>query len=221
MERLRIETLIPLTGDVSLILFYDHLLDCHDAELVLNTPAIRAFYRNPSDPGIHEKCKEAIKTVIKGSQFNIPENAVEVTIPIEEALYNETQRWCEKNEVEMEKLVHALLRFVTGQVDKAQVVKFTIELKEKQGLAPLYLKNCYSVTRAEFERDFDLILEKCESGVSPIRITEEGKPDLLLFEWEDYWRRFGALHSPSERQEIEAEALRLYRAEQDTKAEDL
>lgn len=47
----------------------------------------------------------------------------------------------------------------------------------------------YSVSREEFQRDFDAILEKVEKGAGPILITDQGLPDLLLFGWEDCQRQ--------------------------------
>ena len=72
----------------------------------------------------------------------------------------------------------------------------------------------YSVSREEFQRDFDAILEKVEKGAGPILITDQGLPDLLLFCWEDYWQRFGSLYEPGDREKIEAEIKRKYEAEQ-------
>ena len=72
----------------------------------------------------------------------------------------------------------------------------------------------YSVSREEFQRDFDAILEKVEKGAGPILITDQGLPDLLLFGWEDYWQRFGSLYEPGDREKIEAEIKRKYKAEQ-------
>ena len=72
----------------------------------------------------------------------------------------------------------------------------------------------YSVSREEFQRDFDAILEKVEKGAGPILITDQGLPDLLLFGWEDYWQRFGSLYEPGAREKIEAAIKRKYEAEQ-------
>ena len=72
----------------------------------------------------------------------------------------------------------------------------------------------YSVSREEFQRDFDAILEKVEKGAGPILITDQGLPDLLLFGWEDYWQRFGSLYEPGDREKSEAEIKRKYEAEQ-------
>ena len=67
----------------------------------------------------------------------------------------------------------------------------------------------YTVSREVLQRDFDAILEKVENGVSPILITDEGLPDLLLFAWEDYWRRFGSLHEPGERERNRRQVVEL------------
>ena len=72
----------------------------------------------------------------------------------------------------------------------------------------------YSVSREEFQRDFDAILEKVEKGAGPILITDQGLPELLLFGCEDYWQRFGSLYEPGDREKIEAEIKRKYEAEQ-------
>ena len=60
------------------------------------------------------------------------------------------------------------------------------------------LNALYSVTREELIADFDRILDMVVSGCSPILIKADGKPDLLLFGWDDYMKRFGALYSQKE-----------------------
>lgn len=76
-------------------------------------------------------------------------------------------------------------------------------------------ESLFTVSREVLQRDFDTILEKVDSGISPILIKDEGLPDLLLFGWEDYWQRLGSLHKPGEREAIEAEVKRRYEEEQD------
>ena len=41
------------------------------------------------------------------------------------------------------------------------------------------------VTREECERDLAAVLERLEQSDGPILICGKGKPDLLLFKWED------------------------------------
>jgi len=60
------------------------------------------------------------------------------------------------------------------------------------------LNALYSVTREELIADFDRILDMVVSGCSPILIKADGKPDLLLFGWDDYMKRFGVLYSQKE-----------------------
>ncbi len=72
----------------------------------------------------------------------------------------------------------------------------------------------YTVSREDFQRDFDAILEKVEKGEGPILIMDQGLPDQLLFGWEDYWQRFGSLYEPGDREKIEAKIKRKYEAEQ-------
>lgn len=219
MDRLEIEKLVPITGEVSLVLFCDCELACHDAELVVNTPAMTALYEAPDDPQTIEECRKHLVESIGSSHFHISEDAFEVRVSMEESLFDTTKLWCEKNGITMERLVHALLRFITEQQDSSRAVKFMGDLSERQRNHFPELRNYYTVTISEFEKDFDTILEKCIAGSSPIVITEDGEPTLLLFEREDYWRRFGTLHAPTEKAEIEAEAMRRYLAEQSGEAE--
>ena len=65
-------------------------------------------------------------------------------------------------------------------------------------LEPLKLDEFYTVTREYLAEHLDSVLEIVNGGCSPIRITEEGKTDLLLFDWDDYMRRFSKLLPPEE-----------------------
>lgn len=65
------------------------------------------------------------------------------------------------------------------------------------------IKSLKSVTREEVEMDLESVLALVDSGFSPIVITSDGKPDLLLFSWEDYKRRFSMIYPPEYFSEIE------------------
>ncbi len=71
------------------------------------------------------------------------------------------------------------------------------------------LENLCCVTREDVENDLDSILEKVDSGVSPILIRSKGLADLLLFGWDDFLERFGCLYTAEEIAEIE-EACERY-----------
>lgn len=73
----------------------------------------------------------------------------------------------------------------------------------------LEIEKLRSVTREEMQDNVDAVLEMVNDGNGPILIRSEGYPDLLLIGWEDYWERFGMLHKPGEREDIE-EACRNY-----------
>lgn len=72
----------------------------------------------------------------------------------------------------------------------------------------------YTVTRAELANNFDEILEKIHNGCSSALIITAGEPDLLLFDWQDYWRRFSSLEPANEKARIEVECMRLWQDEQ-------
>ena len=61
-----------------------------------------------------------------------------------------------------------------------------------------------SVTEDAFIKDPDAYLEKVSQGESPYLIISNSGSKLLLFDWEDYWRRFGMLYPDGERERIEA-----------------
>ena len=79
------------------------------------------------------------------------------------------------------------------------------ELKELLGVNELLI-----VTREQIEQELETVLDLIDSGHSPILITADGKPDLLMFSWSDYKRRFSLLYSPEEFERVE-EKLRQYK----------
>lgn len=77
------------------------------------------------------------------------------------------------------------------------------ELKELLGVNELLI-----VTREQVEQELDSILDLIDTGHSPILITADGKPDLLMFSWSDYKRRFSILYPPEELERVEEEMQR-------------
>ena len=80
-------------------------------------------------------------------------------------------------------------------------------MKELLGISGLY-----TVTRERIEQELGTVLSMVDEGQSPILITDDGKPDLLLFSWEDYKRRCSHLCSTDELEHLEEE-IRQYREE--------
>ncbi len=78
----------------------------------------------------------------------------------------------------------------------------------------LGISELYTVTREQVEQELESVLDMVNEGHSPILITADGKPDLLLFAWEDYKRRYSYLYLPGEFERLEEE-LRRYKEESD------
>lgn len=77
------------------------------------------------------------------------------------------------------------------------------ELKELLDVSELL-----SVTREQIEQELETVLDLIDSGHSPILITADGKPDLLMFSWSDYKHRFSILYPPGELERVEEEMQR-------------
>ena len=67
----------------------------------------------------------------------------------------------------------------------------------------LNLENILTVTREQLIEDMDNILEQIDRGSGPVMVIAEGKPDLMLFAWEDYKRRFSMIYPPDEFKRLE------------------
>ena len=77
------------------------------------------------------------------------------------------------------------------------------DLKELLGVSELP-----NVTREQVERDLESVLDLIDKGHGPVLITADGKPDLLMFSWQDYKRRFSILYPLGEFERIEEEMRR-------------
>lgn len=65
-----------------------------------------------------------------------------------------------------------------------------------------------TVTREQVEQDLESVLDQIDMGHSPVLIVADGKPDLLMFGWKDYKRRFSLLYPPGELERVEEEMRR-------------
>lgn len=212
MNRIEIKWLIPLTERVVLVIFKDNGLGLTDAELVpIGMRINKLLFRPTGDEKRKIEC--FLREVIRRSRFTVPEKYEEVSVEIEESLYRSMLKWCAEKGIDEKVLIQALFRFVGDPGNREEAKLFLLELQTKSEMeefAKLDLSSVWTVTREELQKQFELILEKVEAGNSPVLVVAEGKPDLLLFEWGDYWRRFGWCHKKGEREEIEAEARRMY-----------
>ncbi len=60
-----------------------------------------------------------------------------------------------------------------------------------------------SITQGELEKDFEIILQRIDSGEGPFVIRSVTGNSLVLIGWEDYWNCFGILYTDGERKRIE------------------
>ena len=90
-----------------------------------------------------------------------------------------------------------------GNPAKKSKDRFDDELKELLDVSELL-----SVTREQIEQELETVLDLIDTGHSPILITADGKPDLLMFSWSDYKRRFSILYPLGELERVEEEMQR-------------
>lgn len=60
-----------------------------------------------------------------------------------------------------------------------------------------------SVTEDEFTKDPETYFERVHHGEIPLLIINNDGQKYLLFDWEDYWRRFGMLYPDGEKERVE------------------
>ena len=81
------------------------------------------------------------------------------------------------------------------------------ELKELLGVSELL-----TVTREQVEQELETVLDIIDAGHSPILIKADGKPDLLMFSWSDFKRRYALIYPPEEFERVEKEFQRYEEA---------
>ena len=186
MERVEIIDLLPLHRQMTLVVFCDSdTKKCGVQILPVSMEAtelqnMQTMLKIPSEPG---------------------DDAATIAVETDETLSREILDWCRIRDITPEQLVQAFIRFC-GEPGNADIVKSWARQEVARGR--LDIEKLPSVTREELEQDADAVMERVKGGESPILIRNGGKADLLLFDWEDYWRRFATLHTPEEIKEIEA-----------------
>jgi hypothetical protein len=194
MNDFEIVDLLPLHRQMTLVIFCD--LDTQKCEVQIlpvslkmtGDQNIKAMLKIPSEP---------------------EEDAVAVSVEVDEALNREIMDWCGVRGISSEQLVRAFVCFC-GEPENADIVKSWAHREFVR--SKIDIEKLPFVTREELEQDVDAVMERVEAGESPILIRNDGKADLLLFSWEDYLRRFSTLHTPEELAEIEKACLEMKKA---------
>ena len=205
MHDLELKWMIPIHDEILLIIFRDAAVDALDAELVLNSDPRLMKSRNPAmqeegfivpSDTIPDFCQR-----IGMSKYNEPEDGVLVTVNLDTHEYQELLSRCEfysqghPNGITLQKLVLAFCRFLSAPENLNAIRAWTRTLGA--------FEPHRTITRQEAEADFRLLLDMVEQSHEPLFICNDGKPELVLFRWEDYWNRFSDLFPAGERERVE------------------
>ena len=213
--------LFPICDRILLILFVDSLSGSWDAELLRNDDPALMISRNPemkkAGYSVPEDITRELKRAIDAAYRPLSPDAVTVTVELDVEVSNGIRSWCgeysgtSQYSLTPEKLIEALGRFA-ALPENRELIRVWLEQQLIYGRA--VRENFYTVTREELIGQFDEILDKIHAGRSPALVVADGKPDLLVFDWEDYWRRFGILEPPGEKERIEELCRQKWEQEQ-------
>lgn len=213
--------LFPICDRILLILFVDSLSGSWDAELLRNDDPALMISRNPemkkAGYSVPEDITRELKRAIDAAYRPLSPDAVTVTVELDTEVSNGIRSWCgeysgrSQDSLTPEKLIEALGRFA-ALPENRELIRAWLEQRLIYGRA--VRENFYTVTREELIGQFDEILDKIHAGRSPALVVADGKPDLLVFDWEDYWRRFGILEPPGEKERIEELCRQKWEQEQ-------
>ena len=213
--------LFPICDRILLILFVDSLSGSWDAELLRNDDPALMISRNPemkkAGYSVPEDITRELKRAIDAAYRPLSPDAVTVTVELDVEVSNGILSWCgeysgrSQDSLTPEKLIEALGRFA-ALPENRELIRAWLEQQLIYGRA--VRESFYTVTREELIGQFDEILDKIHAGRSPALVVADGKPDLLVFDWEDYWRRFGILEPPGEKERIEELCRQKWEQEQ-------
>jgi PHD/YefM family antitoxin component YafN of YafNO toxin-antitoxin module len=212
MNDIELRYLVPLHDAMTLIVFLDRTVNTVDCTLLRNKHRALMPSLNPSlSEGATEDVlalEQELKAEIGASQYREYPDGETITIELDDLLFRQIKERCEQWGLTFEKLIQAFLRFCTEE-NKTVLKRWINDLRlEELHRAYLFVKE-HQYTQGEFEQSFDEIMEQIEAGLSPILIVSSEGKKLLIFEWEDYWKRMGWLYPPGEKEKAEEECRRV------------
>ncbi len=213
--------LFPICDRILLILFVDSLSGSWDAELLRNDDPALMISQNPemkkAGYSVPEDITRELKRAVDAAYRPLSPDAVAVTVELDIEVSDGIRSWCgeycgtSQDSLTPEKLIEALGRFA-ALPENRELMKVWLEQRLIYGRA--VRESFYTVTREELIGQFDEILDNIHAGRSPALVVADGKPDLLVFDWEDYWSRFGILEPPGEKERIEELCRQKWEQEQ-------
>ena len=206
MNEIELRYLVPLHDSMTLIVFLDRTANTVDCTLLRNTHRALMPSLNPRlSEGVTEAVlalEQELKAEIGASQYREYTDGEIITIELDDTLHRQITERCAQWGLTVEKLFQAFLRFCTEE-NRDVLERWINDLRlEEMHRAYLFAKE-HRYTQEEFEKGFDEIMEQVEAGLSPILIISNEGTRLLMFEWEDYWKRVGWLYRPGEKERIE------------------
>ena len=215
MSKIQIHEIIPLHDYVLLVVFADLSAGVNDCKLLVN-------HREELMPSRHESVRDgtavissdiavAIAAEVGQSDYREYPDGEIVSIEIADDDFRQWTQWCDERNITIEKMIQALFRFCTKE-NQSVIERWFSDWRRESAAEILAMARQHCYSEEQFQNRFDAILAEVESGTSPIMIISNGGRELLMFEWEDYWRRLGWLHEPGERQKVEEEAQHQWEA---------
>lgn len=135
------------------------------------------------------------------------------SVDVDTETYNKCVEICENSGISIDEVVCGFVRFCSNLENKNTVLKWYAEYlaEEEKRNGSINFDILPHFTSDKLKNNFESICEKARSGCNPIVIEHSGK-NYLLFDWSDYMKRFGALYSKEQINEIN-EACKNFKEE--------
>lgn len=191
---IRLLHIVPLHDLVTLTIFEDDTVGIIDCKLLVNhhkelTTSYISRMSGDAEGG-YLNLQSELEEEIGQSDYKECPNGVSVSVEIEDRFHAALMTWCEDHRITVEKMMLALMRFVTKE-NEFVIQKWINDFEREQMSKALKVAEANEITEDDLKADFDGILEKVENGLSPVSILCNNGKRLIMFEWEDYWKRIG------------------------------
>ena len=211
-NEIRIRYLIPLHDYVTMAIFEDADKAVVDCKLLRNThselmPTLHPELRD----GIAElsmQFGEQLQEEIGQSDYQECPDGVPITIDLDYDLYQQTQSFCARHELTMEKLLLAFIRFCTKENQSVLHLWF-MDMRLQEMNDTLAFAREHTVSQEVFSQKPDEFLLTVRTGTSPLLIRGDDGNHVLVFGWEHFWKLLGWAYQSDEKEKVEKQIARL------------
>ena len=136
MSDIRITWIVPIHDLVLLAVFEDRTKGIYDVKLLPNTDDSLMPSQNPNlqESAIPYQTYIQIQKQITAAEYVENSDGVEVTIELDDTLYEDLIQWCRERCITPQKLMMALFRFCADKDNTEIVQRWFSEWKEKYTL---------------------------------------------------------------------------------------